>query len=136
MCGLSALYTIFTNNIVAIDTVSNPLSINIDVNGNTGRGNVYGFVDSFFTNLVILPLNGYSNLDPINSNFAIKIGSSILTAGIGGSQPGIYGGPIPFQPYFTTGNPAIPQVSKILLSKSDVSPGDTIQVTLQAESFK
>ena len=123
-------YSIYDNNVVYNDTVSNPFGIN--TGNNSGSGNFYKTNPSF-TNLVF---DGSGNLDPIASNFLLQSNSLVKTGGSDGSEPGIYGGSIPFQNWPISGNPAIPQVSSMNINNVTVAPGDSINVNIKAKSFE
>ena len=126
----SGTYSVYTNNVVYNDTISNPFGIN--TGNNSGMGNFYK-TNPGFTNLIF---DGSGNLDPIATNFLLLNSSVVKNGGSDGTEPGIYGGNMPFQRFPITGNPAIPQVSSMTINMNTAAPGDSINVNIKARSFQ
>jgi len=125
-------YSVYSNNVVYNDSLSNPFGLNTGNGNNSGFGNVYK-INPLFTSLIF---DGTGNMNPINSNFLLQNSSTVKTAGNDGKEPGIYGGNLPMQSWPITGNPAIPQVSSMIINKLIIAPGDSLNVNIKAKSFK
>jgi hypothetical protein len=107
---------------------NNPLqnTLQLDVNGNTGSGNIEA--DPKF---VSFDLSTYNILR--TDNLQLQPGSPAKLAGTDGKDIGAYGGNKPMQ-YPLSGEPTIPQIRSMTINNPVIPSNGTIQVKVKANA--
>lgn len=122
--ALNSINCVINNNMYFNNPLPNPLSL--DINGNTGSGNIEA--NPLF---VSIDLSTYSILR--TDNFQLQPGSPARLMGTDGKDIGAYGGNKPMQ-YPLSGEPTIPQIRTMNIGNTVIPADGTLKVKVKADA--